>query len=67
MGGLFLCQWGRGKVALMSGVSGSRMGDEGNENIETIQKSAGKSETGRLLADYHSVTSIHYNSIYKWT
>ena len=58
MGGFF-CANGDGE-------SGSAIGG-GVQIYETIQGNRWKSETGRLLATYHSPASIYHNRIYKWT
>mgnify|MGYP003095987948 CR=1 FL=1 len=58
MGGFFLCQWGRRKWLCRRG---------GVQIYETIQGNRWKSETGRLLAAYHSSASVYHNRIYKRT
>lgn len=58
MGGFF-CASGDGE-------SGSAVGG-GVQIYETIQGNRWKSETGRLLAAYHSSASVYHNRIYKRT
>lgn len=58
MGGLFCASGDGGKWLCRWG---------GVQIYETIQGNRWKSETGRLLAAYHSSASVYHNRIYKRT
>lgn len=57
-----------GRLFCASGDGGKWLCRRGGVQIyETIQGNRWKSETGRLLAAYHSSASVYHNRIYKRT